>query len=133
MLGFRQLARKELDFDFQWLLKKCNFGFLLFQYNFLTFCVKNFQNDIHYSEYVQPALWNNIQKDQKHERDVKLPWCAENDELLNYSRGCFANSGQMGHFRSKRGTFSRSPNSVLKIIPAEKLNFSTYEDSFSGP
>ena len=79
------------------------------------------------------ALQNNIQEDPEHERDVQPRRSAKNDEILNFSRVFFATSGQMGHFRSKRCTYSKSPGSGLKMIPAEKSNFSFYEDSISGP
>ena len=79
------------------------------------------------------ALQNTIQQNQEHERDVQPPQCTKSDEILNSSLALFATSGQMGHFRSKRCTYPRSPDCVLKIIPAEKSNFSIYEDSISGP
>ena len=79
------------------------------------------------------ALQNTNQLDQEHERDVQPPGCAKKDEILNFSRVFFATSGQMGHFRSKRCTYSKSTDSGLKVIPAEKSNFSFYEDRISGP
>ena len=79
------------------------------------------------------ALQNNIQQDPEHDRDVQPPQSTKSDEILNSSPVFFATSRQMGHFRSKRCTYPRSPDCVLKIVPAEKSNFSIYEDSISGP
>ena len=78
------------------------------------------------------ALQSNIQQDQEQERDVQPPRCAENDENLNFSPAFFATSGQMGHFRSKRCAYSKSPDCVRKIMPAEESNFSFYKNSVWG-
>ena len=91
------------------------------------------ENDTHHSEYFQMALQNNIQEDPELERDVQPPRSAKNDEILNFRRVFFATSGQMGHFRSKPCTYSKSPDCGLKIMLAEISNFSFYEDSISGP
>ena len=79
------------------------------------------------------ALQNNIQEDPELETDVQPPRSSENFEILNFYRVFFATSGQMGHFRSKRCTHSKSSDCGLKIMLAEKSNFSFYEDSISGP
>ena len=78
------------------------------------------------------ALQNNIQEDPEHERDVQPPRSAKNDEILNFSRVFFATSGQMGHFRSKPCTYSKSPDCGLKIMLAEISNFTFYENSVWG-
>ena len=75
------------------------------------------------------ALQNNIQEYQEHERDVQPTRSAKNYENLNFSRAFFAASGQMGHIRSKRVTFSRSPDRGLKIIAVEISNFIFYKTS----
>ena len=91
------------------------------------------ENDTHHSEHFQMALQNNIQEDPEHERYVQPPRSATNGEILNFCRVFFATSGQMGHFRSKRCTYSKSPDCGLKYMLAEKSNFSFYENSISGP
>ena len=78
------------------------------------------------------ALQNTIQPDQEHERYVQTPQCAENDEILYSSPEFFATSGQMGHFRSKRCRYSKSPDCWLKIMFAEKSNFTFYKNSVWG-
>ena len=89
--------------------------------------------DTHNSEQVQLASQDRIHTDPQHEGEVQPPRCAEDGEFLHFSCVSFATSGQMGHFRSKRGTYSRSSDCVLKIIPAEKSNISLYEYSVSDP
>ena len=91
------------------------------------------ENDTHHSKHFQMALQNNLQEDPEHERDVQPPRSAKNDEILNFSRVFSATSGQKGHFRSKRCTCPKSPDCGLKIMLAEKSNFSIYENSISGP
>ena len=78
------------------------------------------------------ALQNKVQQNQEHERDVQPPRSAQNGEILHFSRVFFATSGQMGHFRSKRCTYSKSPYCGLKIMPAEKSNFNFYRNSVWG-
>ena len=87
----------------------------------------------HNSEHVQLASQNRFHTDRQQEGEVQPPRCAENGEFLTFSCVSFATSGQMGPFRSKRGTYSKSSDCVLKIISAEKSKFSFYEDSISGP
>ena len=78
------------------------------------------------------ALQNNIQEGQEHERDVQPPGSAKIDGNLNISRVFLATSGQMGHFRSKRCTYSKSPYCGIKVMPAEKSKFNFYENSVWG-
>ena len=78
------------------------------------------------------ALQNTIQQDQENKRDLQSRRCAKNDEIFNSSPAFFATSGQMGHFRSKQCTYSKSPDFWLKIMPAEKSNFTFYKNSVWG-
>ena len=75
------------------------------------------------------ASENRYRVDQELEWNVQSPRSVKNDEILNIFLASFATSGQLGHFRSKRGTYSRSPDFGLKFIPAEFSNFIFYKTS----
>ena len=78
------------------------------------------------------ALQIQIQEDQEHVRNVQPQRSAKNHDFLNFSREFFATSGQMGHFRSKKGTYSRIPDFGLKVMLAEQRNFNLYKNSVWG-